>query len=180
MGIRVECDWCHQAIPPGTPYITIEIDGKAVRKGGGEAQEVFAPARVYCGSGDGERNCAERLLALLDANPGGPVDMGMEWRLVAVDGEPERPTRARAGDFRPAPEPVAADADLQTFIDSFNAGMHIKLRRAFEGAGYTTLDQLSAVTAEELMAINGIGWTTVTRLRNYVAERDAAREVVQR
>ena len=99
----------------GEPYVTVEIDGRVIEEGSGK--DASGPARVLCGSSGGrEPSCAGRLLTLLDANPGGPVDMGMEWRLVRVGEDEGRPKRDGAGSFTPAPQPVHAGADLDAFI----------------------------------------------------------------
>ena len=170
MGVRVECDWCRDTIKPGEPYVTVAIDGKIGGRGASQ------PARVYCGR---EEGCAGRLLALLDANPGGPVDMGMEWRLVSVHdasaGEAV-PTRWRGGGSNPEPAPVEADADLDAFLDTLSSSACCKLRRKLDRQGISELEQLEKMTDDELMALEGVAWATRCKIRSFIAERNAARE----
>jgi hypothetical protein len=172
MGIRVECDWCRQPIKAGTPYVTIEIDGKA----GG--RDVGGPARVFCG--DGETSCAGRLLALLDANPEGPVDMGMAWQLVPVgtDGTGGRSGRSGryAGNRTPAPVPVRRDAELDDFLGTLAPSCRNALSRALRRQDVSSLDQVAAMSDDDLLEIQGVGWKTRTVLRTFIAARGAARE----
>jgi hypothetical protein len=176
MGIRVECDWCRQPIEAGTPYVAVEVDGKV------EGRDVGGPARVYCGRRDGDRSCAGRLLALLDANPGGPVDMGMEWRLVRI-GDEARPPRGRRRGARPRsittpPASVQADADLNAFLGTLTAGSAGRTRHACARQGISTLEQLDALTDDELIEIAGVGSDTRAKIRQFIAARNAAREQV--
>jgi hypothetical protein len=162
MGIRVECDWCRNPIEAGTTYVTVAIEGKIDR------EDVGGPARVFCG---GAAGCARRLLTLLDGNPQGRVDMGLEWQLVPAGGA----ENDSHGNRTPAPRPVAADADLAEFLETLAPSPKAALRRAFHSAGVATLDQAAGMTDDELMEIRGIGWPTRTRLRRFIDARDAAR-----
>lgn len=44
-------------------------------------------------------------------------------------------------------------------------------RRALEGAGYSTLEQLSAVSTKELLALHGMGPKALGQLRQALAEQ---------
>jgi hypothetical protein len=183
MGIRVECDWCREPIEADEAYVTVQIDGFVFKPGRRKAKDVSARARVFCGGGGGEHSCAERLLALLDENPGGPVDMGMEWRLVHVDatpipGEPRTSGRggARAGSHTPAPAPVQADADLDAFVWTLAPSSRVRTSRGFERDGISTLEQLDAMTDDEIMALHGVSWKIRDKVREFIAARTAARK----
>jgi Helix-hairpin-helix domain len=166
MGIRVECDWCREAIATGESYVTLAIDGKINR------EDVSGPARVFCGGrgGKNEQSCGSRLLALLNGNPGGRVDMGMEWQLVEVSGALESDQRHRHS----TPRPVSADADLAEFLATISDGHQTRTRNALAKAGLATLDEIAAMSDDDLMAINGIGWTLRTKMRHFIAAREAA------
>jgi hypothetical protein len=161
MGIRVQCDWCRETIEAGDKYVTVEIDGKVKGAGG--------PARVYCADG-----CAPRLLALLDANPDGPVDMGMEWRLVPIGEQLDRRGGARPGSFAPAPEPVRADADLDAFLGTLARSSTVRTSNAFRRQGISTLEQLDSMTDDELLALEGVSWKIRGKIRAFIAARNAA------
>jgi hypothetical protein len=166
MGIRVECDWCRKPIEAATPYVTIEIDGKV--RGG---RDVGGAARVFCGDGMGDRSCGERLLALLDGNPGGPVDMGMEWRLVPIGATVDAP---RAPVANAPPIAVSSDSDLWDFLATLTPSPRHKLSKALALAGITALDEVAALSDDDLMAIDGVGWKTRCALRAFIAARKAA------
>jgi len=155
MSIRVECDWCKQAIPAGDRYVTIEIDGKIVSgHRSNEPEDVSGPARVYCaldrydeddpaarGMGIGGRqwghreSCAKRVLAVLNGNPAGRVDMGMQWRLV----------------------PIAAPK-AEWLIDAPVAVLTVSRRTlaALEKAGVETVHELARMTEAQWLGIRGI------------------------
>jgi hypothetical protein len=171
MGIRVECDWCREPITTGESYMTLAIDGKI------NGEDASGPARVFCGGRGrkGEESCGSRLLALLNGNPGGRVDMGMEWQLVDVG------VVAESGDGRhhsstPAPRPVSTDADLAEFFATISSSHQARTRNVLARAGLTTLDGIAATSDDDLMAVDGIGWILRTKLRRFIAARDAARE----
>jgi hypothetical protein len=176
MSITMTCDWCGELIQgpdhATEDWLQIEAKANAYRR---EASGWIGQYHDRCW-GD-----VEEALKLIHSHAPGLASIPVATdRELAAAGHPDRANRrGRGGDFRPAPMPVPADADLEAFINSFNAGMHIKLRRAFDQLGCKTLDEAAALTAEELMAAKGIGWTTVVRLRAYVAERKAAREAGQ-
>jgi Helix-hairpin-helix domain len=169
MAIRIECDWCREPITKGDSYITLAIDGRINHK------DVSGPARVFCG-GSGkkdEQSCGTRLLALLDGNPGGRVDMGMEWQLVEVSTvveteEGQRPHRT------PAPTPVSADADLDAFLQTITKPHGMRTRNALRRAGLTTLEEIHKMSDDDLMELEGIGWALRTKLRAFIKARFAA------
>ena len=155
MGVRVECDWCRQAIPAGTAYVTVQIDGQIVKgHPANDPEDVGGPARVYCGldryndddpaangvsigrDGWGHRtSCAQRMLAALNGNPVGRADMGLEWRLV--------PQVAPSPDY---------------FIDGAVELLEMSSRAlvAIRKAGIDRVHELARLTEAEWRAIPGI------------------------
>jgi len=156
MGVRVECDWCRQAIAPGDPYVTVEVDGRIIRGArGNEPIDVAAPARVYCGLDRyldddpagramgwneddwGHReSCARRLLTVLAGLPAGRVDAGMEWRLVPVSGP-----------------------RVELLIDAPLAALDLRsrTRAALDRAGVATVHELALLTEAQWRGVKGIG-----------------------
>lgn len=182
MGIRVECDWCRERIEARNGYITLVVEGKV------KGRDVGGPARVFCAD-----ECGQRLVALLEGNPGARVDMGMEWQLVAVGEVPreeDRPRRAgeRAADVEdgrysairtPPPRPILADAELKDFLGTFAPSARSTLSRALMDADVTTLEQLADLSDREMLEVRGIGLGTLDGVRAFVAEREKAREASQ-
>lgn len=169
MGIRVECDWCRQAIEAGEPYVTVEINGKIIEGcPQNEPKSVDGPARVYCGQdrytdddlaarglGIGSRgqeenwghrpSCAQRMLAALHGNPIGRADMGLEWRLVAQ---------------------VAPRADY--LIDAPVEALELPGRTlvALRKAGIERIHELARLTEAEWRAISGIAGGGAAEIHN--------------
>jgi len=169
MGVRVECDWCRQTIPAGDPYVTVEIDGK-VGCGAEAPRDVSAPARVYCGRdrytdddpaaggvvlssrrGWTHRvSCAQRVLAALEGNPVGRVDMGLEWRLVPQ-------AAPRAGWLIDGP------------VDEL--GLSDRALRALRQAGVDQVHALAELTEAQWFGIRGIGRNGADEIREALHRR---------
>lgn len=166
MGVRIECDWCHQKIDRGDPYVTVEFDG-CVRRGASAIEPLLEQARVYCGAdrytdedpaanatfGIGDRasegwwhrdSCFTRALAALTGNPVGRADIGLEWRLVAS----------------PAPSP---DYLLDADVDAMQVGEPV--RAALRQAGVARVREVALLTHAELIAIPGIGHRRADAIR---------------
>jgi hypothetical protein len=103
------------------------------------------------------------------------VDMGMEWRLVSVGGEGHEVVRRGKGDPNPEPVPVHADADLKAFYATLSSSGGFKTMRAFHAAGISSLEQFDAMPDGDLMALEGVGWKTIDKVRAFIAAREAAR-----
>ena len=170
MGIRVECDWCRQAIAAGTSYITVEVDGKISGK------SVSAPARVYCGFGGD--SCARRLLGVLEGNPIGRADMGFEWQLVSIVA-PEAPATEPAANV-PAPRaPIDPNESVRFGGADITAELHEFIRSrvapsykfALPRAGIVSIEQAAAMSDYELLALKGVGGGMVMALREWIIER---------
>lgn len=170
MGVRVECDWCHQAIPAGMPYVTILIEGSYVSGHvANEPVDVGGPARIYCGydryedddpaaggwlGGWGHRTgCAQLALAALNGNPIGRADMGMEWKLVA----------------RQAPS-------LRHLIDASVDVLDLdgRVMRAIKQSGITTVHDLAVLTEAQWRAIRGVGDSGPEKIRAALHKHGAA------
>ncbi|MET0396042.1 MAG: DNA-binding protein [Longimicrobiaceae bacterium] len=55
--------------------------------------------------------------------------------------------------------------------DGWPAGLSAPARRALAGAGYAGLDQLTRVSAPELLRLHGMGPRALEQLRRALAER---------
>jgi hypothetical protein len=152
------------------------------------AEEVTV-TRHFCArpkpSGDGpvdkRERCYDKAIAAIKGTPVSDPGLGMEWRLVPLDeGEPEpAPKSARAPGV---PAPPATDPSQIVIFE----GTHItreleevivrqlpaKRRRVLPRAGIQSLDQVAAMTDEQLLAIEGIGTGTLERLREALLARD--------
>jgi len=150
-------------------YVTLAVDGKV------GSNDVSAPARVLCGGTGETRNCGQRLLAMLDGNEQGRVDLGYEWQLVPIGEPASEPTASPSPvSRRPAGRLPGIDADLQAFIDTFASSPMQKLGRACRNGGITSLAQMAALDEDTFLAIEGLGHTTLAKLRKFVAAREQA------
>ena len=188
MSYRTHCDWCgthlahedDQAVMPVTIYH---------RRGKGALDAKWAEetgvTRHFCAHKKGEdltedgriRSCYERAIVAVKGTPLSDPGMGMEWRMMPVAGEP--PAVATA----PAPEVPAPATELVDPV-AF-AGMQVTrelhdviLRRlprskrlVLPRCGIVSLDQVAAMTDEDLLAIDGIGSRTLVLLREAVEDR---------
>lgn len=168
MGIRVECDWCRQAIAAGEPYATLEIDGKIGQT------SVSEPARVYCGGG--RNSCASRVLGVLEGNPIGRNDMGFEWQLVPVEGVLRMPASAPVANvpspraFDPSETVTLAGKNITAELDEFiRSRVAPAYKFALPRAGIVSVDQAAAMSDEELLAVEGVGWGMIKSLREWIA-----------
>lgn len=165
MSYYIECDWCGASLHK-REHATLEVKVKRIRET--TLKELWAaetkPTRHLCVtpkrhddeldrmglSGlveDGEPSCYERAIAAIRGREVTPPDMGLEWRLVRT---PESPQ----------PRPVIAD-DLQAVL----AKLVPKVRYALPRAGITTLEQVTEMTDEQLLRLDGVGQGTVDALR---------------
>lgn len=198
MSYRTHCDWCgahlayedDQAIMPVTIYH---------RRGKGALDAKWAEevgvTRHFCaapksedgrpqGSGD---KCYDRAIAAVKGTPVSDPGLGMEWRLVPIEGEEQPATvaepAAAADDGNAAlvaTPPTGDPADVVAFEDTrvtrelhevLTTRLPSKRRGALPRAGIVSLDQVAVMSDDELLAIEGIGRGTLRRLREAVAER---------
>jgi hypothetical protein len=185
-----QCDWCGGQIDTQQPYAKANIKiVSASRDRLGRREETVEPTRFFHANplrsldewdrlgievkDEGLSDCCyTRALNQIEGEPdSGTPDMGMEWRLVPVD--------APVGETRAAPtsKPVPADADLGDFLATLAPSPRHALSRTLERAGVDTLEGLEALTVDDLMEMPGIGWTTVKKIRAFIAARgEASRE----
>jgi len=192
MSYRTHCDWCgthlayedDQAVMPVTIYH---------RRGKGAldakwAEEVVV-TRHFCARpkaggdapADQRERCYDRAIAAIKGTPVSDPGLGMEWRLVPLgEGEPGPPPKATRAPGVPSP-PATDPSQIVAF-----EGTHVtreleelimrrlpaKRHRVLPRAGIQSLDQVAAMTDEQLLAIDGIGNGTLARLREAVLARD--------
>lgn len=196
MSYRTHCDWCgahlayedDQAIMPVTIYH---------RRGKGALDAKWAEevgvTRHFCAapkSEDGRpqgsgTKCYDRAIAAIKGTPVGDPGMGMEWRLVPIEGE-EQPAATGDGDGAstsapsvpapPAGDPAAVVAFADTHVtrelrDVITTRLATKRHGVLPRAGIVSLDQVAVMSDADLLAIDGVGRGTVRRLREAVAER---------
>jgi hypothetical protein len=139
-------------------------------KAGGEGRPV-----------DPRERCYDKAIAAIKGTPVSDPGLGMEWRIVPIEeGEPApAPKLARAAGV-PAP-PTADPSQIVAFEGTYvTRELHeviverlpAKRRRVLPGAGIQSLDQIAAMTDEQLLAVEGIGNGTLARLREAVQARD--------
>ncbi|MEY2441194.1 MAG: hypothetical protein QOJ46_620 [bacterium] len=192
MSYRTHCDWCgshlayedDQAVMPVTIYH---------RRGKGAldakwAEEVTV-TRHFCArpkaSGDApvdqRERCYDKAIAAIKGTVVSDPGLGMEWRIVPIDegGPAPAPRLARAVGV-PAP-PTTDPSKIVAFKGAYvTRELHevmvqrlpAKRRGVLPGAGIQSLDQVAAMTDEQLLAIDGIGKGTLARLREAVLARD--------
>ena len=104
--------------------------------------------------------------------------LGMEWRLVAIgEGEPApRPKSVRAPGV--PPPPATDPSEIVAFAGHARDArasrrclrdLPAKRRKLLPRAGIVSLDQVAAMTDEQLVAIDGVGHGMVRRLREALA-----------
>jgi hypothetical protein len=130
---------------------------------------------------DRRERCYDRAIAAIKGTAVSDPGLGMEWRIVPIaDGEPDPvPKLARAAGV-PAP-PTSDPSQIVAFAGTYvtrelheviKQRLPAKRHGVLPGAGIQSLDQVAAMTDEQLLAIEGIGNGTVARLRGAVLERD--------
>ena len=155
----LDAKWAQEARPTLHFCVGAELDREGRNRMGLPDEE---------DAGDG---CFERAVRAVRGTRTATPDMGLKWRLppVGVKVEDRRPSAA-------PPAPVAPDADLASFLAPLAPQPRAALKRALRAAGVATLDQLDAMTDDELMDMPGVGWTTRTKIRDFLARRTAAQE----
>jgi hypothetical protein len=213
MSYHTECDWCGawlgEEADQATMRITIyhrggrgTLDAKWAEETGVTRHFCAAPSEdTYHGHNrmglvpDAHLDCCyERAIAAITGTKLAEPGLGMEWRLVGVSDAAEPPHTAS----KPAPKvppPLTCDSDctLQFAGKEITAELHevIETRLAtsywyaLPAAGIVSLDQVAAMTDDELLAIDRVGHGTVKALRQAIRERRGydglalAREVLE-
>lgn len=112
--------------------------------------------------------CYTRALRAIEGGDFEAPDAGLEWRLMPVDGGGERGTTRQPR--------VAADADLEAFFATLAPSPRHRLWGRFDRQGISTLEQLDAMTDDELLALEGVAWVTRCKIRAFIAARNEARK----
>jgi hypothetical protein len=200
MSYRTHCDWCgeHLAYEEDRAVMPVTIYH---RKGRGTPEakwiEETSVMRHFCvvpksDGGDGHSRaelaaagrpdtCYDRVIAAITGTKLGDPGMGMEWRMMPVaDGE----QRAAAIGGGPAPAPPVPAIDPSEIVsfdgeqvtrelrDVIVERLSPKGRHVLARAGIASLDQVAAMTDDELLAIDGIGRRVLQALRQAIRDRD--------
>lgn len=187
------CDWCGKSISAGQEtYVKAAIEIVNTSIGArGRPKTTTEPARFFHVNPIRSRNewdrlgievkdeslgdcCYTRALKAIEGQPDWETpDMGMEWRLVPIGATIQEKAHRAVG--QPEPLVVSPDAGLSELLATFTPSPRNALARALGNAGISTLEQLEAMSDDELMATPRIGWTTRTRIRAFIAARNEAR-----
>jgi hypothetical protein len=179
MGYHYKCDWCGACLN-GEDYAKLPVAVKRRRRTRNEAHwaEEVRPTLFFCVPPEPDReglnrmglpddetpsdSCFERAMLAIQGTDTETPDMGLEWRLV--------PIGARVSEGRRASrEPVQLSDGVLGFLNTLAPSPRSTLNRALRKANLTTLDEIEEMGVDELMGIKGIGQTTVTKLRRYIA-----------
>jgi len=190
MSYRTHCDWCgehlayedDQAIMPVTIYH---------RRGKGALDAKWAEetgiTRHFCARPKGEAadkrdHCYDRAVAAVKGTPLSDPGLGMEWRIVPVgEGElappPAKPSRAPGVPAPPATDPrqiveFAGTHVTRELHEMIVERLAAKRQGVLPAAGIVSLDQVAAMSDEQLLAIDGIGRGTLGKLREALESRD--------
>jgi hypothetical protein len=192
MSYRTHCDWCGEWLSHGADQAVMQVTIYH-RNGRGTLEAKWAeetrPTRHFCAApkedtDDGGRNrmglvpedrldsCYDRAIAAITGSELRDPGMGMEWRLMPVDAPHVDPSTG-------APRPVKLDwaAHSRLFDERMKPGGIGALEDAIPPSawsavvrtGIVTIAQLEALTDEQLLAMRGIGATSVRRIREAIA-----------
>ncbi len=198
MGYQVKCDWCEAPVHLNDDHAVLDVvvnRRKEVRsildqKWAKEARPTLhfcvepreSTDRMGLVETEGEPDdCYQRAMAAIHLRPTERPDMGMEWRLAPVGAVVSDPVTADEahGNRTPTPMPVPPDADLKTFLATLAPSPRSALGRALRRQGVSSLEQIDAMSDDELMALAGVGWKTRCDVRSFLAARAAARDAKQ-
>lgn len=192
MTFVITCDWCGAHIPNEADCAKLPITIQRRRSNALDARlaEETKPTLFFCvdpGTREARSRmgleqrfespggCFERAMRAITGTRTETPDMGMEWQLVPIGTTAATQQHGRRhGNRAPAAGPVAADADLAAYLNTLAPSPAASLRRALLGKGISTLDQIEAMSDDDLMAIKGVGWRTRCKVRAFLAERAAA------
>ena len=194
MSYRVHCNWCGKQLfreDMAVLEITVERRAAASRRERDWAQEKRPTLHFCVGENldtnrmgmsdmrvDDPDSCFTRALAAVNGRKTEQPNMGLEWRLMRVSD----PT-ANEPASKPAvkiPDPPEDPGELVRFGgEMITAGLHhvietrITPARKFTltRAGITSLDQVAAMSDDELLKIDGLGHGILRELRQAIRER---------
>jgi hypothetical protein len=200
MSYRTHCDWCggHLAYEEDRAVMPVTIYHRKGR-GSPEAKwiEETCVMRHFCvaptrDDGDGPSRaelaaagrpdtCYDRAIAAITGTKLTTPAMGMEWRMMPVDDDGEQRPVATDGASTPATSAPAIDLHEVVSLDGEQVTRELrdviverlppKGRHVLPRAGIASLDQVAAMTDDELLAIDGIGRRVLQALRQAVSDR---------
>lgn len=199
MSYRTHCDWCggHLAYEEDRAVMPVTIYHRT-GKGSPEAKwiEETCVMRHFCvspgaGGRDGRSRaelaaagrpdtCYDRAIAAITGTKLSDPGMGMEWRMMPVDDGGQRPPTIEH-ETVPAMPASASDAIeivslggeqiTRELRDVIMERLAPKDRHVLPRAGIASLDQVAAMTDEQLLAIDGVGKRILKALRQAVSDR---------
>ena len=199
MSYRTHCDWCggHLAHEEDRAVMPVTIYHRR-GKGSPEAKwiEETCVMRHCCvspgaGGRDGRSRaelaaagrpdtCYDRAIAAITGTKLSDPGMGMEWRMMPVDDDGQRQPTI---EHEPVPAVPASASDANEIVslggeqitrelrDVIMERLAPKDRHVLPRAGIASLDQVAAMTDEQLLAIDGVGRRILKALRQAVSDR---------
>jgi hypothetical protein len=183
MSYRTHCDWCgehlafedDQAVMPVTLYHRRgkgSLDSKWAEETGVTRHFCAPPKKDASDTTPRSATCYERAVEAIKGTPVADPGMGMEWRIVPVAGEDSPPAADRAAPDRQETVPFADTLVTRELLGVIVAKLPAGKQAILPHHGVVSLDQVDAMTDEQLLAIDGIGKRSVRHLRDALAERD--------
>jgi hypothetical protein len=197
MSYRTHCDWCggHLAYEEDRAVMPVTIYHRRDR-GSPEAKwiEETCVMRHFCVSpkgGDGRSRaelaaagrpdtCYDLAIAAITGTKLSDPGMGMQWRVMPVDDDEQRLPTIEEGVTPAVPAPAI---DLNEIVSLGGEQVTRELREVIverlppkdrhvlPRAGIASLDQVAAMTDDQLLAIDGVGRRILKALRQAVSER---------
>lgn len=177
MSYRVHCNWCGTALYKAEhATLTVRIE----RRGDTRLRTAWAeegrPTLHFCVASKLDTNrmgleewedddgdsCFTRALAFIDGRGTETPDMGMEWRLVPIGTPVEETPQFRRGGPQTPTSP-----ELREILHALVP----KCQYALPRAGISTIEQVEAMTDEELLSLPEVGHYTVRKLREAIAAK---------
>ena len=177
MSFHVRCDWCGAGLyKDDQAVMSVKIERKSeLRTMERRWAEEVRPTLHYCvagsvdynrmglpGGGEELDSCYERAIAAIQGTATTPPDMGMEWRLMPIDGE-------GAGSVEPA---IGLEARPDADIANLEIG--VRAHNALRKAGIESIHELAALTASQLAEIEGVGPTMAEQIKEGLRRWDAS------
>lgn len=200
MGYWTVCDWCGEHLRYDDDQAVMQVTVKH-RRGKGTLDSKWAeetkPTLHFCAAAKedtdrGGRNrmglepneqldcCYERATAAINGTKLRDPGMGLEWRLIQVEVDEDKNSSPAATPKVPAPRrPMDPDSMVRFGGKNITAELHefIVLRAAsaykyaLPRAGIVSLEQVAAMSEDDLLDLPGVGRGMVKALREWVTAR---------
>lgn len=193
MAFRTHCDWCGEVLDADDDRavmpVTIHHPRGRTTLDARWAEET-KPTRHFCAAPredtdrggrnraglvpDGEfDNCYDRALAVITGRRLGDPGAGMEWRLMPVPGGDlaKRDDPHREGGPAEVVDAPAVATDIPGLLRNLCPSHGSRLRRALHRAGIVSLDQIAAMSDDQLLVIDGIGHGSLKLFREAIRAR---------